>query len=156
MTLEFSNKELDTFIELCYLGNWLANSTRFPDRVIKKYDSLLKKIIKKIGAETKQEIHYDELHDELEPVIKNYDNDVFFSELSKQYANYVYPLELSEFANDKDKACKQFVCNSVLERACEETLKANGLSVVSISLPDIQPRIEKELKKTLQILNRGN
>lgn len=148
MTLEFSDKELDTLIELSYLGNWLSNSTRFPDKIIRKYDGFLKKIIKKICAEKKEEIYYDELYEKLERVIKHYDGNVLFSELSKQYADYVYPLKPSGL-KDKEKAHRQFVSNSVLGRACEKTLKAQGMSVVNISLPDVRPEIERELSRCM-------
>jgi len=99
MEIEFTKEQYDSLIKLVYLGNWMINSIRDGGKEIKKYDEIEQYIYsfaKEFGFENL--IEYDaqirqyfptwELDDnpEVEPYRQDYENEVFWDELTDRLA----------------------------------------------------------------------
>jgi hypothetical protein len=99
MEIKFTKDQYDSLIKLVYLGNWMINSIRDGGKEIKKYDDVEQYIYsfaKEFGldnlieydTQTKQYYPTWELDDnpEVEPYRQDYENEVFWDELTDRLA----------------------------------------------------------------------
>ena len=151
MNINILDCDKDTLVNILYLGKWIVNATRLPKQRLKDYDNVFVEIINQIEKEGC--IFEDKaMHDRVEELICKYNADILFQELAKQYSNYIYPVEMLDYAKDRDKAIRQFTANTVLRNTCEEQLNSQGLRIIKISLPGISQKIEEEVQKSINLL----
>lgn len=95
MKIELTKEQYENLIKLIYLGNWMINAIRLEEDRIKKYDEIkqyLFSFAKKAGLE--KYIEYDKKYNQffptrefeentdIEQYREDYDDDVFWQELS--------------------------------------------------------------------------
>ena len=142
--LNFSKSEIDTLVELVYLGNWLTSSAMRSKCDSEKYNELFLKIS---GACNLEE---EEIYCRLQWIIERYNNSILFSEFAKQYADHKYPIDLVAVKKGDQGALMQYAGNCVFKIACEKELETNGLKCVSVALPDLSDEI-KERYNSLKV-----
>ena len=144
MKFNFSKKEIETLVELVYLGNWTANAARSSDERVECYDRLFNKIFDEAQTEIQKEMSQEDLYDNVEGIIKRYETDIFPSLFAKQYADFLYP-----YCNDTDRNdfIKKYVPHKVFRELCEKEMRANGFRNIQILLPELENKIEETLGK---------
>jgi len=95
MEIKITKEQYENLIKIVYLGNWMINSVRLEDERIKKYDDIEQYIFsfaKNFGLE--RYVEFDQKYNqffptrefeedqELEQYEEDYDNEVFWQELS--------------------------------------------------------------------------
>ena len=140
MVLELSKNESKSLVELLYLGNWMANSTKSNGKKTQKYEALFNNISMKILSGMPNE---QELYNRLIDIIEFYNSNNLFPEFAKQYANYVYPLNQHEDTTINDEYVMRYCANSVLKEACENELQTSGFQNVKVILPNLTDKIKE-------------
>lgn len=143
MELKLSKNETNAFIELLYLGNWIANSIKSPYNKIEKYESLFCKINEQFFTEGKK-FDEEELYNKLSKIIEFYDGGILYSVLAKHYADYKCPTDSSKFNKENDADLLQYISNGVIRDVCENELKSNGFKNIYIELPNLNEKIEEK------------
>lgn len=146
MEIKISGKEIEILAQLIYLGNWIVNSMKKPEERITKYDKFFNKIIKQLNS-PKKEISRNELHNEVEELIEQYNKDILFPAFSEEYANFKYPYHKYEMLKDEGYLKRQIISNNTFRRLCENELESNSFKNIEINIPNIEAEIAIELNK---------
>jgi len=144
MKIIFLENEVDTLVELAYLGNWIANATKLSDKRIKRFDALYNKILDQAGSEVPKEMNQEDLYDNVEEIIKEYETDILPSLFAKMFADFLYS---SSCGVNKFAFIKNCVSHKVFRALCERELRTNGFKNVQILLPELEQEIAKGLMK---------
>lgn len=139
MKINFTKKQFKTLLDLVYLGEWLANSTRSHDDRFADYDELVQYIYsfaKEMGCEDL--VTYDreingfypsnEYEEQLQPIIDNNDDYVFWEKLTANLAKRDLDREGGTFNSLDDRFRR--LCE--IEEKYEIEFEENGLANVVI------------------------
>lgn len=119
MKINFTKKRYNYPLDLVYLGEWTANAFKDYDERDTEYDALFKYICsfaKDIGVEnlvpfnTVLDTHFptQEYEQQLQPIIDDNDNDVFWQELSSRLAERDLAKEGKTYATQDEAMMKYF------------------------------------------------
>jgi hypothetical protein len=135
MKINFSKKQFKQLLDLVYLGEWTANSSKLMDERNVAYDELFQYVCsfaKDFGFD--DTITYDnelngyyptlDFEEQLQPLITNNDNEVLWSELSGRLAKRDL-VEMEETFQTKDAYFKKMF--EIVERY-ETEFEKNGLT----------------------------
>ena len=100
MKIDLTKKQLKTLLELTYLGNWMINAHRAgdDDPILEEYDDMASFIYSKAGEAGLKEVKYSdkvdrwfptgdfEMESEVTEFHDEYDNNIFWDELSDRLA----------------------------------------------------------------------
>ena len=139
MKLNFTKKQYQQLMELLYLGEWTANSSRdFEDRN-KEYDELFQYVSsfakdfgfdEQITFDKKMKEYYPtpEFERKLDPYIEHNDNDIFWNELTMRLAKRDVQKNNEEFETHEEYVERLFEIEEIYETEFEE----NGLENVVV------------------------
>ncbi|WP_096185653.1 hypothetical protein [Evansella halocellulosilytica] len=119
MKINFTKKQYKQLLNIAFLGNWTANSTRLPDEIHEEYHDIYQYICsfaKNFGYDNV--ITYDKKFDQyfptlefeepLQPIIDENDDRVFWEELSNRLAKRDIAMTGEEFQTNDDYIEKLF------------------------------------------------
>jgi len=142
---DFTAEEILDITKKIFIGKWVQDETGIRNEaLIQKWLEALKK--------QGFELDIEDIVDITQENLATYNERIFFSCLSKQVADYVYPINISEYAADRDKSLKQSCANRILRETCESELKTKGMAIVKIKLPNINKKIGEEFCRTKKLL----
>lgn len=129
MNIELTKGQYEKLVEMVYLGNWIINSIRAPDDIIKEYEEAEQFFYshsKKFG--TSKQIKFDEgtgeydptnfLEDSMQSFLDEYEDDAFWDSLIEKlsdieiYNNKINP-SLEEIFKIREKYETEFVNNGL-------------------------------------------
>lgn len=134
MKINFTKKQYKQLLDLVYLGEWTANSTKNSDERNTNYEDLFQYICsfaKNFGAEDlvpfdkALNAHFptQEYETQLQPLIDENDHEVFWQELSSRLANRDLAKE-GETGSTQDEAMMKFF---KVQGEYEQEFEDNGL-----------------------------
>ncbi|KAA0548455.1 hypothetical protein FZW96_07730 [Bacillus sp. BGMRC 2118] len=140
MKINFTKKQFGLLVDLLYLGEWTANSTKNHDERNAEYDALFQYVstfAKDFGYD--HAIEYDnklegyyptqQFEESFEPIIKHHDNEIFWSQLVGRLAKRDLEETGETFATPEDYLRRLFE----LEEKYEEEFEQNGIKNIRIS-----------------------
>ena len=146
MKLDLNKSDFDKLSDLIYLGNWLINAVRLPDKIKTKYAGLCNKIINNykksnnFSNEDKDIDINDYFHYKLEEYINFYNDNIYLDTLAEKMAEHLYP-------EIKDPSDQNYLINFYKQMAAkdiiEQTLKSDGLNAVVVKTNNFEERLNK-------------
>jgi len=154
--IECSDSEFKTISEMIYLGDWMINSGRLPEVIIKKYYNIKRKFLalcKKrmlaLQPDKKDDLRDIDcfFYDLTEEHISHYSDDIFYIILSKKLAEFQFPVDN---LRDRETLIKGYFFQKIAQEEYLKELETNHLSNVKIAVPDLMEKQEQavhDLKK---------
>ena len=142
MKINFTKKQYKHLLDLVYLGEWTANSSKYSSERNTEYDELFQYVCsfaKDFGLDHLVPIdkgsneHFPtlEYEEELQPLIDENDNDVFWNELSSRLAKRDVASSENTVATIEESRLKYFQIESEYEKEFVD----NGLENLQICKP---------------------
>ncbi len=145
MKVEFTKEQFKNLMKLVYLGNWVANATRTEDRIEKyeKIENYIYSFAKDFGLEKYVEseeaskekfyptIFFEEGTD-VNKLIEEYDNELFWAELSDRLGSRDFYNKYSEKELKKMTAEERFVKRENHVGFWEEEFYKNGIERIVV------------------------
>ncbi|MGG0645272.1 hypothetical protein ABE021_15210 [Sporosarcina gallistercoris] len=143
MKINFTKKQYKQLLDLVYLGEWTANSSKDSDERYTEYDALFEYVCsfaKDFGVENLVpfdkglDAHFptQEYEQQLQPIIDDNDNEVFWQELSSRLAKRDLVKEGKTYATQDETMLKFFEVQGEYEKEFED----NGLSNLELRKQD--------------------
>ncbi|MDD2773362.1 MAG: hypothetical protein PHP45_06660 [Elusimicrobiales bacterium] len=138
--LKLTQEQYATLVRMVYLGNWMVNSSRMEEERVKKYDDVDQHVLSfASAAKAGNLVEYDneskkyfpafelEMEDEAEQYRRDFEDDVFWEELTQQLARRDLIRQYGEAAVKKMKFGELLEKENVFVEKYDDEFVENGI-----------------------------